>query len=203
MYRPPAFALDDDAAWEVVARAGAATLVAQGASGLASVMVPVVVDDRRRLLAHVARANPWWREVREASEVLALFHVADAYVSPTYYPSKRENPAVVPTWNYVVAEVHGTLHVHDDPAWVETQARALVDRYESTRTPRWFSDDAPADYIARMVRAIVGLEIEVFAIEATAKLSQNRADVDVEGVEEALASGSDAERALGREMRRQ
>lgn len=200
MYNPPAFALDDDGAWRVLERAGAATLVALTAHGLSSVMVPVLVEDRRRLLAHVARANPWWREVPDTSEVLALFHVADAYVSPTYYPSKAENPAVVPTWNYVVAEVHGTLHVHDDPAWVEAQVRSLVERYESPRDPRWFTDDAPADYLARQVRAIVGLEIEVNAIEAKAKLSQNRERVDLEGVRDSLAGGSDVERALAREM---
>jgi transcriptional regulator len=200
VYNPPAFALDDDDAWGVLERAGAATLVAVSAHGLSSVMVPVLVEDRRRLLAHVARANSWWREVPDASEVLAIFHVADAYVSPTYYPSKAENPAVVPTWNYVVAQVHGTLHVHDDPAWVETQVRSLVERYESARDPRWFTDDAPADYLARQVRAIVGLEIEVTSIEAKAKLSQNRERVDLEGVRESLAKGSDVERALAREM---
>ena len=200
MYNPPAFALDDDGAWGALERAGAATLVALTAHGLSSVMVPVLVEDRRRLLAHVARANPWWREVPDTSDVLALFHIADAYVSPTYYPSKAENPAVVPTWNYVVAEVHGALRVHDDVAWVEAQVRSLVERYESARDPRWFTDDAPADYLARQVRAIVGLEIEVISIEAKAKLSQNRERVDLEGVRESLAGGSDVERALAREM---
>ena len=200
MYRPAAFTLDDDDAWDVVARAGAATLVAQSARGLSSVMVPVVVEERSRLLGHVARANPWWREVPDGAQVLALFHVADAYVSPTYYPTKVENPAVVPTWNYVVAEVHGTLRVHDDPHWVEAQARALVERFESPREPRWFTDDAPAEYLERQVRAIVGLEIEVTSLEAKAKLSQNRPAADVEGVRVALARGTDAERALAHEM---
>ncbi len=200
MYNPPAFARDEDEAWAIVERAGAASLVSATPRGLEAVMVPVVVDERRRLLAHVARANPWWREVTEASEVLALFYVADAYVSPTYYPSKADNPAVVPTWNYVVAQVRGTLHVNDDPAWVEAQARALVERFESRRDPRWFTDDAPAVYLARQVRAIVGLEIEVSAIEAKAKLSQNRDDVDVAGVAQALSRGNASERALSEEM---
>ncbi len=176
-------------------------MVALTSRGLSSAIVPVIVEDRRRLLAHVARANPWWREAPEDGDVLALFHVADAYVSPTYYPSKTENPAVVPTWNYVVVEVHGRLHVHDDPSWVEAQARSLVERHESARDPRWFTDDAPAEYLERQVRAIVGLEIEVTSIEAKAKLSQNRAAIDIEGVRTALARGSDLERALGREMR--
>ena len=200
MYNPPAFAQDDDASWGVVERAGAATLVAATASGLSSVMVPVVVEDRRRLLAHVARANPWWREVSDSSEVLALFLVADAYVSPRYYPSTLERPAAVPTWNYVLAEVHGTLRVHDDAAWVESQARALVERFEEGRDPRWHTDDAPAEYLATMVRGIVGLEIEVSSIEGKAKLSQNREARDVTGVREALARGTTLERALAEEM---
>jgi transcriptional regulator len=200
MYNPPAFTQDDDASWGIVERAGAAMLVAPTASGLASVMVPVLVEERRRLLAHVARANPWWREVEEASEVLALFLVADAYVSPSYYPSKAEQPATVPTWNYVMAQVRGTLRVHDDRAWVESQARALVDRFEAGRDPRWRTEDAPADYLDKMVRGIVGLEIEVTSIEGKAKLSQNREARDVTGVRVALAQGTLIERALAEEM---
>ena len=200
VYNPPAFAQDEDASWAIVERAGAATLVAATPSGLSSVLVPVVVENRERLYAHVARANPWWREVESGGEVLALFLVADAYVSPSYYPSKAEQPAVVPTWNYVLAEVHGTLRVHDDAAWVESQARALVDRFEAGRDPRWRADDAPAGYLAKMVRGIVGLEIEVTSIEGKAKLSQNRDARDVVGVREALARGRADERALAEEM---
>ena len=200
MYNPPAFTLDVDASWQIVERAGAAMLVAPTASGLSSVMVPIVVEERRRLLAHVARANPWWREVQEASEVLALFLVADAYVSPSYYPSTAEQPAAVPTWNYVLAEVHGTLRVHDERAWVESQARALVERFESERDPRWWTDDAPAHYLEKMVRGIVGIEIEVTSIEGKAKLSQNREARDTAGVRAALAQGTLSERHLAEEM---
>ncbi|MDE3082867.1 MAG: FMN-binding negative transcriptional regulator [Acidobacteriota bacterium] len=200
MYNPPAFAQDADASWGIVERAGAALLVGSTASGLSSAMVPVVVEDRRRLLAHVARANRWWREVPEASEVLALFLVADAYVSPRYYPSTLEQPAAVPTWNYVMAEVRGTLRVHDDPAWIESQARALVERFEADADPRWWVDEAPRDYLETMVRAIVGIEIEVTSIEGKAKLSQNREARDAAGVRAALAQGSLIERALAQEM---
>lgn len=200
MYNPPAFAQDADASWGIVERAGAGLLVAPTSSGLASVMVPVVAEDRRRLLAHVARANSWWREVPESSEVLALFLVADAYVSPLYYPSLAEQPGAVPTWNYVLAEVRGTLHVHDDRTWVESQARALVERHEADRDPRWWVDDAPADYIDKMARAIVGIEIEVISIEGKAKLSQNREARDAHGVRAALADGTLVEQAIAREM---
>ena len=200
MYNPPAFAQDADASWGIIERVGAALLVGTTPSGLSSVMAPVVAEGRQRLLAHVARANPWWRDVPEDGEVLALFHLADAYVSPRYYPSALEQPATVPTWNYVLAQVRGTLHVHDDPVWVESQVRSLVERFEGGADPRWWVDDAPRPYLDKMVRAIVGIEIEVTAIEGKAKLSQNREARDAAGVRAALAEGTLVERALAAEM---
>ena len=108
MYVPPSFAVDEDDAWRVVDDAGAGMLVIQSDDGLSSVYVPVIVsDDRRTMRMHVAKANPWWKSVGDGAEVLALFLAASAYVTPSYYPSRLENPGVVPTWNYVAAEVRG------------------------------------------------------------------------------------------------
>ena len=201
MYVPPTFALDDDASWDVVRDAGAATLVYSGESGLVSVFVPVVVSpDRALLRAHVARANPWWRSIDDGAEVLGLFVSASAYVSPSYYPSRFEDPGVVPTWNYVAVEVRGRLHVHDDAAWLGEQVRDLTSTFEAGRTPQWRVDDAPADYVERQLRAIVGITIDVESIEGKAKLSQNRPDVDHDAVRDHLGAGTLAERNVASRM---
>jgi transcriptional regulator len=105
----------------------------------------------------------------------------DAYISPSWYATKREHGRVVPTWNYVTAHVHGELVVHDDPDWVATNVRALTGRHERARAEPWSVDDAPPPYIAGQLKAIVGVEIVIHRIEAKFKLSQNRSLADVDG----------------------
>jgi transcriptional regulator len=201
VYVPPKHAIDDEAAWQVVREAGAGMLVVETPDGLQSVFVPVVVnDDHTKILTHVAKANSWWRSLSDGDEVLGLFLVASAYVSPSNYPSRFENPGVVPTWNYVAAEVRGRLIVHDDPEWLQGQVRLVTEQFESGRSPEWRVEDASAEYVARQVKAIVGIEIDVQAIQGKAKLSQNRPEVDHDSVRDNLAQGTSAERNVAARM---
>ena len=119
-----------------------------------------------------------------------------AYVSPSFYPSKAEHGKTVPTWNYDLVHVHGTLRAHDDEAWLERVVRDLTARHEAHLPSPWSVDDAPAAFVGRMVRAIVGLEIEVSRVEAKRKLSQNRAPADVAGVVAGLRERGDVRSAL-------
>lgn len=201
MYVPPKFSLDDQAAWHVVRDAGAGMLVIATSSGLESVFVPVIVsDDRRAIRCHVAKANPWWRQVVEGMDVLALFLTASAYVSPMNYPSRGEDPGVVPTWNYVAAEVRGRISVHGDSTWLDHQVRELTEHFEGERPPTWHVDDAPREYIDQQLKAIVGLEIEVVSIQGKAKLSQNRPQVDHDAVRDNFANGTFVERIVAARM---
>jgi transcriptional regulator len=201
VYVPPKHAVDDGAAWNIVHEAGAGMLVTETSVGLQSVFVPVVVsDDRTKILTHVARANSWWRGLTDGDEVLALFLVASAYVSPSNYPSRFDNTGVVPTWNYVAAEVRGRVSVHDDAEWLDHQVRQLTQRFEAGRSPEWRVDDSPSEYVGRQVKAIVGIEIDVLVIQGKAKLSQNRPDIDRESVRDNFAEGSPAERNVAAHM---
>jgi transcriptional regulator len=201
MYVPPKHAVDEDAAWRIVREAGAGMLVVATPDGLQSVFVPVVVnDDHTRILSHLARANSWWRSLKDGDEVLGLFLVASAYVSPTNYPSRFESPGVVPTWNYVATEVRGRLTIHDDPEWLLRQVRLVTEQFEAGRSPQWLLDDAPSEYVARQVKAIVGIEIDVVAIQGKAKLSQNRPEVDHDAVRDNMAQGTSAERNVAARM---
>ena len=201
MYVPAKFVIDEDASWAAVRDAGAGMLVRTAEAGLTSVFVPVVVDEQHTTVrAHVARANPWWRSVDDGSDVLGLFVAASAYVSPSYYPSRLEDPGVVPTWNYVAVEVRGRLHVHDDATWLDDQVRELTTTFESGRPTPWRVDDAPAAYIERQLRAIVGITIDVLSIEGKAKLSQNRPQIDHDSVRDHLAQGSANERNVASRM---
>jgi transcriptional regulator len=201
MYVPPKFAVNDEEAWKIVNDAGAGMLVVQTPEGLASVYVPILVSADRAILAtHVARANPWWKAVGGGTEVLALFLAASAYVSPSNYPSRMENPGVVPTWNYVAAEIHGRATVHDTLDWKWRQTGLVTEHFEHDRDPQWRADDLDPHFREGQLKAIVGIEIEVVSIEGKAKLSQNRPEIDRLSVRENFAEGSLSERNVAERM---
>lgn len=149
-----------------------------------------------RLAGHVARANPLWREA-DGQEVLVLFHGPQAYVSPSWYPSKAEHGKVVPTWNYATVQVRGRLRAIDDAAWLAGFLDGLTREHESGRPAPWQVDDAPADFLAATRRAIVGIEIDVLAVEGKFKLSQNRPAADRAGVVQGLQDDAAAGRQPG------
>jgi transcriptional regulator len=202
VYVPPKHAVDDDGAWKIVEEAGAGNLVIASPRGLMSVFVPIVVSgDRRTLTSHLARANAWWREVKTGDEVLALFLTASAYVTPSYYPSRFQNPDVVPTWNYVAAEVRGRVRLNEEAQWKLGQVRAVTQQFERGRVPEWRVDDVDETYRQRQLAAIVGIEIDVISIQGKAKLSQNRPDEDQESVRRNLEDGSLADRNVASRMK--
>jgi transcriptional regulator len=178
------------------------SLVTATESGLDANHIPFVFADTGSavgtLHAHIARANPLWREgVRDAA-TLVIFQGPDSFISPSWYPSKPENARVVPTWNYAVVHVHGVLRFVDDPAWVRLHVEALTREHEEKRDSPWAVTDAPADFVEKMVAAVVGIEISVTELVGKWKVSQNRSISDRVGVAEALereAAPSGAEMA--------
>jgi transcriptional regulator len=191
-----------------------ATLVTQGVDGFRASILPMLFDpddgEHGFLRGHLARGNPQWREIEAsvaaggdgAGEALAIFDGPDAYVSPAWYEEKRLTGKVVPTWNYVTVQAHGTISTIHDPAWLIPHVARLVERHESGRPDPWALSDAPDDYVQMQARAIVGLELRIARLEAKAKLSQNRSAADVEGTIEGLSAGNPRERAVAEEMRR-
>lgn len=191
MYVPAHFAGDDAAVQELLANHGAADLVTMTPDGLTATMLPFVHDPERNVLrGHFARNNEHWR-LPVIGEALVIVRGPDAYVSPSWYESKRDHGRVVPTWNYITAHVYGTMTVHDDPAWVEDVVRRLSEHHEAGRAEPWSVDDAPAKYVSGQLRAIVGVEIAITRIEAKFKLSQNRPAADVDGVIDGLRADGD------------
>ena len=134
------------------------------------------------LRAHVARANPVWREARTDVESLVVFQGPQAYISPSMYASKAATGKVVPTWNYVMVQARGTLRVLDDAPWLHALVTRLTDRHEAARAVPWAVSDAPADYIETMLGAIVGIEITLTALTGKWKVTQNRHAADRDGV---------------------
>jgi transcriptional regulator len=108
--------------------------------------------------------------------------VADAYISPSWYPTKAVSGKVVPTWNYEIVHAHGDLIAHDDVTWLDGFVRELTERHERGRPEPWSVDDAPPDFVTAMLRGIVGVELAVDRLEGKRKLSQNRPEEDRHGV---------------------
>jgi transcriptional regulator len=188
MYSPKHFEQTDPAALAALMRDyPLAMLVHQGPDGLAADHIPLEFDaDSRTLRGHVARANPLWRQAA-GQPVLAVFRGPEAYVSPSWYPSKAEHHKVVPTWNYAVVHAHGPLTAVEDAPWLHALVSRLTSHHESPQARPWAVTDAPEDYVQQMLRAIVGIEIRVERLVGKWKLSQNRPAADRDGVAGALA----------------
>ena len=201
MYVPPKFSVEQEAAWKIVKEAGAGLLVASSPEGMESVFVPVVVsEDRTKMTSHLAKANKWWRALKDGDEVLAVFLAASAYVSPSNYPSRFENSGVVPTWNFVMAEVRGTVTVHPDAEWLKKQTTLVTEEFERQRNPQWLVSEMPSEFYDQQLKAIVGIEILVTDIQGKAKLSQNRPEIDHNSVRDNFAQGTLGEQNVANRM---
>jgi transcriptional regulator len=194
MYIPAHFAPDEATVDDLLHHHGAADLITQTAEGLVATMLPFIYvpdeGEHGALHGHVARNNPQWK-LPAQGDALVIVRGPDAYISPSWYASKAEHGRVVPTWNYVTAHVYGRFVVHDDTEWTEDLVRRLTAKHEAASAHPWSVDDAPAQFIAGQLRAIVGVELVISRIEAKAKLSQNRPPADVERVIEGLRARGD------------
>ncbi|MGD9833351.1 MAG: FMN-binding negative transcriptional regulator [Piscinibacter sp.] len=147
--------------------------------------IPFMLDAQRgphgTLVAHVARANPLWREAA-LTPVLAVFQGPQAYISPSGYAAKAEHGKVVPTWNYVMVQARGRLRAIEDARELHALVSRLTNTHEAGRAAPWAVSDAPDDYIEKMLGAIVGIEIPIESLTGKWKVSQNRSAADRDGV---------------------
>ncbi|MGC1520916.1 MAG: FMN-binding negative transcriptional regulator [Steroidobacteraceae bacterium] len=175
-----------------------ATLVAQSDSGLVANHIPVETVSEPAphgmLRGHIARSNPLWREYRPGTEALAIFQGPQVYISPSFYPAKKETGEVVPTWDYAVVHAHGTLHFIQDTEWLRALVVRLTDSHEKSRANPWKVTDAPPPYVEKMLSLIVGFEFSITELTGKWKISQNHPLANREGVVQGLrtADGADS-----------
>jgi len=200
MYQPPHFRVVDLETQHAAIRAHPlAMVITAGPGGLMANPVPAHLDaaasDKGVLRLHFARANPQWREIEAGADLLLIFQGPDAYVTPSFYETKRETGKVVPTWNYVTVQVRGRASVHADAEWLRRQIGDLTHDHEGMLAEPWAVTDAPEDFIAMQMRAIVGVEIEITDIAGKWKVSQNRPEGDRIGVAEGYEASGNSEMA--------
>jgi transcriptional regulator len=197
MYQPPHHREDRLEIQHALIRAHPlGTLVTLGSGGLVANALPFVLDAAAgslgTLKVHLARANSQWRDFDPAVEALVVFQGVEGYITPSWYPTKRETGKVVPTWNYVVVQARGPMRIVEDRAWLAEQIAALTAAHEAGRAAPWSVDDAPPPFVEAQLKGIVGIEIPIGRIEGKWKMSQNRPEADRAGVVKGLRATGDA-----------
>ncbi|WP_406625229.1 FMN-binding negative transcriptional regulator [Acidovorax sp. SDU_ACID1] len=191
MYVPPHF--DEsrpEVLHDIIAKHSLGILFTHGESGLDANHLPFELNPKEGaqgvLHSHVARNNPVWQDIASGDEVLVVFRAADAYISPQWFPSKHEFHKQVPSWNYIVVHAYGRATIRDDERYVRGMVARLTRTHEASQPVPWKMTDGPKDYIDMMLKAIVGIEIEVTRWVGKAKLSQNKEVRDIQSAGEAL-----------------
>ncbi|MHA6299939.1 FMN-binding negative transcriptional regulator [Devosia sp. CAU 1758] len=196
MYTPPAFRENDPVELLRLMRAARlSTLVTATQDGIMATPLPLILDEtegaRGVLYGHLAKANLQW-STPVTGEAMVIFNGPDAYVTPSWYESKREHGKVVPTWNYVTVHAYGAVEFFTDEARLHDAVSRLTRLHETPRAQPWAVTDAPEPFIKSQLKGIVGLRLTISRIEGKVKMSQNRSEADRRGVADGLAASPDA-----------
>jgi transcriptional regulator len=196
MYIPPLFKEDRlDTMQDVIREADLGLLITHGTTGLFATHLPILFDPEPgpngALIGHIAKANPQWETAEPGQDGLAIFMGPDAYVSPAWYATKQETGRVVPTWNYVAVHAYGKLEFFHDPARLLDLVTRLTQKHEEKRADPWAVSDAPENFVAAQLRAIVGFRMVIDRLEGKSKMSQNRTPEDRAGVIKGLSESAD------------
>ena len=191
MYQPPIFREErSEVMHSMMTKHPFASLVSVQAGEIVADHIPLVLHPELStngvLRGHVARANPLAKNLDHSFVGLAMFQGAHHYITPSWYPSKKEHEKVVPTWNYIVVHARGQIKIHEDTDWLLSHLTELTNRQEKVQDDPWKVSDAPDEYLARQLRGIVGIEIEITSLQGTWKASQNKTSEDSLGVSEGL-----------------
>ncbi|AXC15227.1 Transcriptional regulator [Acidisarcina polymorpha] len=195
MYVPPAFREDDlPTIHAEMQKIQLATLVTLTENGLVATHLPLLLDSDAgefgTLYGHLARGNLQWRETMPSVEALAIFTASDAYVTPSWYPSKLETGKVVPTWMYAAIHAYGAVKFIDDAEWLRDLVSRLTDKHEASFPQPWKVTDAPGEYVEAQLKRIIGVELPISRLEAKWKFDQRSLEADRLGVVTALEASS-------------
>ena len=189
MYLPKHFLVEDQAVLaQLISEYPLSTIVANLDGRSEINHLPLMLSpDKTKLYGHVARMNPLVRVASSSNtSVTAIFNGPNAYVTPSWYPSKQESGKVVPTWNYAAVHAEGSIKLIEDAQWLRSHVSQMTNIHEPTYQSNWKLDDAPEEYVQMMLKAIIGIEIEISSLVGKFKLSQNRPAEDYDAVVEQL-----------------
>jgi len=191
MYQPPQFRENrKEIMHELMRSHPFATLITIKDGDICADHLPLLIHSEASqygtIRGHIAKGNPLWCNESAGFNALAIFQGPQAYITPSWYPSKKVHGKVVPTWNYAVVHARGKLRFIDDRDWLAAHLIELTSRNERHRAAPWKISDAPRDYVERLLRGIVGFELEITSLEGKWKVSQNKEAKDRKGVQNGL-----------------
>lgn len=212
MYIPHQNKIED---WDEIQRfvesVRAADLVTVNSAGLPiATLMPMIWQveipnsgDYGKLIMHMARANPQWKEISPGTQGLAILHGAQAYISPTNYENKSTDHKVVPTWNYQSVHLSGTVEISEDIDLLRHIVTDLTNTHELTRQLPWAVEESDPHYFELQLKGIIAVILHVTKVEAKSKLSQNKSHEDrIRIVEDLFSSGIPGEEVIAIEMQR-
>lgn len=187
MYQPAHFQITDQKLINQFIRDNSlATLVSQTNAGMcANPLVMSLSQDKSgelNLVGHMSRANPQWETTDISQPVLVIFSGANAYISPSYYPSKQQHGRVVPTWNYIHVQVSGRATFFHEAEEIRKLLQSLTIEHEGSRQAPWAIADAPEKFVDAQIRGVVGFVIRDLVFSAKAKVGQNKKPEDQDGM---------------------
>ena len=196
MDQPPIFKEDRiDVMHDLIKAHSFGTLVGLEDGEISANHLPLIlhpeISENGTLRGHISKANPLWKKHDADTNVLIIFQGAHHYISPSWYPSKREHQKVVPTWNYAVVHARGSLKLIEDNDWILAHLNSLTNKHERGYPEPWKVSDAPEKYIAGQIKGIVGVEITIKELTGKWKMSQNKNAADKEGVLRGLKGDGD------------
>lgn len=193
MYVPKHFDVTDVSVMhDLIRKYPLATLVTHSQEGLNANHIPLHLTTSSEpygtLQGHVSRINPLLTDIIEGSEELVIFHGPNAYISPSWYETKKQAGKVVPTWNYVVVHAYGKIRVIDDCEWLLTQLNNLTDVHEMNFLEPWTVSDAPNEFTEKLLESIIGIEMKITKLIGKWKVSQNQPEHNKQSVINGLNS---------------
>lgn len=191
MYTPTQFQEKNiDVMHQLIDKNPLATLVTLSSQGINANHIPLQLISKSSgwgtLHGHIARSNPIWTDYEKNTDALAIFQGPNAYISPSWYPSKKENPKVVPTWNYVVVHAYGRIRIIDDASWLYSHLDQFSQQHETIFPEPWKISDAPAEFTSKLIENLLGIEINISRLIGKWKVSQNQSAQNRHGVVEGL-----------------
>jgi len=169
--------------------------------------IPFILHEDRgefgTLVGHVARSNTVWKNFSEDKNSVIVFQGEQAYITPSWYPSKHQHGKVVPTWNYMVVHAEGIPKLICEGDRLLEHLNELTNTHEAEQALPWKVSDAPQEFINKLRQAIVGIEVPIRKLTGKWKLGQNRPAADQLGIISGLTSGGDAQsNALALELKK-